>query len=266
VHSVIAHPPSSLLTLMHGNTVHGAQELSAAGRREPLTYYSRTGPIGAVMAAWRGAPQRRRVGVVGLGAGALAAYSEPGEHWTFFEIDPVVVDIARDRGLFTYLADARGKIDVVVGDARRTMGETADGELGLVVLDAFSADAIPAHLLTREALALDLRKLAPGGVLAFHISNRHVDLEPVIAAAAGSLGLTSLTGADRVSEAEAEAGKSNSVWMVVARTRADLAPLAVDRRWVASRMSAAYWTDDKSDIWSNLHVRASEIFDFHGSR
>jgi SAM-dependent methyltransferase len=262
VHTVVEHPPSSRTTLMHGSTVHGAQDLAPARRREPLSYYARTGPIGAVMTAWQGRPQRRRVGVVGLGAGALAAYGAPGERWTFFEIDPVVVDIARDRGFFTYLADARAEVDFVIGDARRTLDEMADGTLGLLVLDAFSADAIPAHLLTREALAMYVRKLAAGGVIAFHLSNRHVDLEPVVAAAAAALGLSSLTSADGASDAEREAGKSSSLWMVVARTKADLAPLAGDPRWVSSRATGDSWTDDKSDLWSNLHLRASEVFDF----
>jgi spermidine synthase len=136
--------------------------------------------------------------VVGLGAGALAAYAAPGERWTFFEIDPAVIAIARDPRLFTYLADAlrRGAVRVVAGDARVSLAAVADGSFDLLVLDAFSSDSIPAHLLTREALALYLRKLAPRGVMAFHISNRTLDLEPVVAAAADALGLLPLVRAD----------------------------------------------------------------------
>jgi hypothetical protein len=252
----------SLRTLSHGNTVHGAQDLAAGRRGEPLTYYSRTSPIGDVMAAWRGRPQRARVGIVGLGAGALAAYSAPGERWTFFELDPAVVDISRDRGLFTYLADAYGTVDVVLGDARRTLGAAADGELGLLVLDAFSSDAIPAHLLTREALELYVRKLAPHGIIAFHLSNRFLDLEPVVARAAAARGLAARVRGDGASEAETLAGKTASLWMVVARAQDDLGPLPGGDRWRAPRAGGVAWTDDRSDLWSALHFRASEAFDF----
>jgi hypothetical protein len=261
VHTVADHR-SSLRTLANGVTVHGAQSLTPARRHEPLTYYHPTGPIGAVMAAWAGTPQRRRVGVVGLGAGAVAAYSAPGEHWTFYELDPAVVEIARDSGLFTYLADARGIVDVVPGDARRTLARAPDESFGVLVLDAFSSDAIPAHLLTREAQALYLQKLAPGGVIAFHLSNHFLDLEPVVARGAASQGLATLVCQDGVTPAEARRGKTPSLWLVVARTAGDLAPLRGDGRWRPARMNADAWTDDRSDVWSAVHVRATEIFDF----
>ena len=183
-HKVMLEPPTTR-TLAHGNTTHGAQDLAPERRHEPLTYYHRTGPIGGVMAAWQGRPQRRRVGVVGLGAGSLAAYAAPGERWTFFEIDPAVIDTARDRGLFTFVGDARGAVDVVPGDARLSLAATPDATFGLLVLDAFSSDGVPAHLLTREAFALYLRKLAPGGVIAVHLSNRYLDLESVVAGERG---------------------------------------------------------------------------------
>jgi spermidine synthase len=262
VHTVVDHPPSSLRTLSHGSTVHGAQDLAPGHEHEALTYYSRTGPIGDVMAAWQGRPQRKHVAVVGLGTGALAAYSAPHERWTFFEIDSAVVQIARNQGLFTYLSDARGDVDVIVGDARRTLTQAADASFGILVLDAFSSDAIPAHLLTREAFALYLRKLIPGGLIAFHISNRYLDLEPVIGGAAASFGLTSLTRADHVTENEVRHGKTSSIWMVMARAPGDLRPLSEDGRWASSRQTVRYWTDDKSDLWSTLRFRASEVFDF----
>jgi hypothetical protein len=260
VHTV-ADSRAPLRTLANGATVHGAQSLDSARRREPLTYYHPTGPIGAVMTAWAGHPQRRRVGVIGLGAGALAAYSSPGEHWTFFELDPAVAAIARDPRLFTYLAEARGETDVVVGDARRTLADVPDGAFGMLVLDAFSSDVVPAHLLTREALALYLRKLAPGGVMALHLSNRFIDLEPIVSGAAAALGLVPRACADRASPAEARAGKSPSLWAVVARDASDLAPLDGDRRWRPARAGVAEWTDDRSDLWSSVHLRASEVLD-----
>ena len=252
---------TALRTLANGATVHGAQSLEPARRREPLTYYHPTGPIGDVMAAWSGRPPHRRVALVGLGTGALAAYSAAGDRWTFFELDPTVVDIARDRGLFTYLADARGSVDVVLGDARRSLAAEPDAAFGLLVLDAFSSDAIPAHLLTREALTLYLRKLAPGGVLAFHLSNHFLDLEPVVASGAVSLGLTARACGNRATPVEARGGKASSLWMVVARAAAALAPLDANPRWRRARADAAAWTDDRSDVWSSLHIRASEMFD-----
>jgi hypothetical protein len=167
------------------------------------------------MAAWRATPQRRRVGVVGLGAGALAAFSEPGEHWTFFEIDPVVVDIARDRGLFTYLADARGLVDVVVGDARQTLVAAPDGTFGVLVLDAFGSDSIPAHLLTCEALASTCANWPPAS------SRPHPNrtwISSPSSGAAGALGLASLTRGDFVSAGEPS--RQGVVDLtVVARTR-----------------------------------------------
>ncbi|HSZ82503.1 MAG TPA: fused MFS/spermidine synthase [Polyangia bacterium] len=261
VHTVSDNAASSLRTLANGATVHGAQSLEPSRRGEPLAYYTRTGPIGAVMSAWRGQPQRRTVGLVGLGTGALAAYSDPGERWIFFELDPVVVAIARDSGLFSYLSDARGAVDVVLGDARRTLVDER-GPFGVLVLDAFSSDAVPAHLLTREALALYLSRLAPHGVIALHLSNHFLDLEPVVGRGAASLGLSARACADRASAAEVRLGKASSLWMVVARADADLAPLRGRPCWRAARADAAAWTDDRSDLWSSLHLRASEAFDF----
>jgi SAM-dependent methyltransferase len=253
VHQVMLDPPS-LLKLSHGNTVHGAQDLAADRRREPLTYYHRASPIGDVMAAWQGRPQRRRVAVVGLGAGSLAAYAEPGERWTFFEIDPAVVNVARGGGSFTFLADTRGDVDVVLGDGRQSLRAVADGTYGLLVLDAFTSDAIPVHLLTREALELWLRKLAPGGVIAVHLSNRYLDLASPLAATATDLGLVARVRFHAVSDADARAMKLASHWMVIARTAGELAPLAPDTRWQAPRPGAAAWTDDASDVWRALRL------------
>jgi hypothetical protein len=261
VHTVSDNAASSLRTLANGATVHGAQSLDPSRRGEPLAYYTRTGPIGAVMSAWRGQPQHRTVGLVGLGTGALAAYGDPGERWTFFELDPAVVAIARDSGLFTYLSDARAAVDVVLGDARRTLVDE-HGLFGMLVLDAFSSDAVPAHLLTREALALYLARLAPHGVIALHLSNHFLDLEPVVGRGASSLGLSARACADRASAAEGRLGKASSLWMVVARDDADLAPLRGRPCWRDARTDATAWTDDRSDLWSSLHLRASEAFDF----
>ena len=253
VHKVVLETPTTR-TLWHGNTRHGSQDMAPERRGEPLTYYHRTGPMGGVMTAWQGRPQRRRVGVVGLGAGSLAAYAAPGEHWTFFEIDEAVIDIARDRGLFSFLGDARGKVDVVLGDARLSIAAAPDGAFGVLVLDAFSSDAVPAHLLTREAIALYLRKLGPGGLIAVHLSNRMLDLEPVVAGGAAAVGCSGLVRFDNPTEAEARASKTASHWMVLARSPADLAPLATDARWVPPRRNGPGWTDDAFNLWRALRL------------
>ncbi len=254
VHKVVRVGPS-MLKLANGNTIHGAQDLRPDRRREPLTYYSRRGPIGDVMSAMAGRPQRRRVGLVGLGVGTLAAYAAPGEHWTYFEIDPAIVDIARDRGLFSYLADTRGQVDVVLGDGRLSLGSAPDGTFGLLVLDAFSSDAVPAHLLTREALALYTRKLAPGGLLAFHLSNQYLSLVPVVAGAAVAEGLTGITRSGSVTAAEADAGISPSAWVVLARAARDLEALGHDARWKPLPRGGQGWSDDASSLWSAFDLR-----------
>ncbi|HSY38966.1 MAG TPA: fused MFS/spermidine synthase, partial [Polyangia bacterium] len=252
VHKVTRAGPTTL-RLASGNTLHGEQDLSPAMRREPLTYYHRASPIGDVMKAWAGSPQLRRVGVIGLGAGTLAAYSEPGERWTFFEIDPVVVEVARDR--FTYLGDARGEVNVVLGDGRLSLATEPDGTFGLLVLDAFSSDAVPVHLLTREALALYLRKLAPGGLLAFHLSNRHLALAEIVAGGATAEGLVGLSRSGGVTPAQESQGKSPSSWVVLARAASDLAPLAPFAGWSPLPRAGRAWTDDASSLWSVLDLR-----------
>ncbi len=144
--------------MIHGTTTHGAQLLDPARRRTPLTYFHPTGPAGQLMAAVRG-PRTRRVAVIGLGTGSLGCYSRRGDRWTFYELDPTVERIARDPRLFTFLRDCRGRLNVVRGDARLSLRRAGRGEFGLLVADAFSSDAIPTHLLTREAVRLYRRKL-----------------------------------------------------------------------------------------------------------
>ena len=233
------------------------QSLEPAQRAEPLTYYHRTGPIGDVLAAVARDPAKR-IGVVGLGAGSLASYALPKQSWTFFEIDPAVLRLARDSGYFTFLRDSSADLRVVLGDARLTLAAERDAAFDVLVLDAYSSDAIPVHLVTREALALYRRKLAPGGVLAFHISNLHVDLEPVLAALAREADLVCRVRDDTaVSDAQRAIGKAPSVWLVMARDAAALGPLARDSRWVAARFDErhAVWTDDYSSLLSVFRWR-----------
>ncbi len=168
--------------LIHGHTLHGQQSLDPARRHEPLTYYNHSGPIGQVFDESRTRLAGANIAVIGLGAGTLACYAEPGQRWTFYEIDPAVERVARRPDYFTFLEDCRASsLEVILGDARLRLRDAPEHGYALIVLDAFSSDAIPSHLLTREARELYQRKLATGGMIAFHISNSFLDLAPVAA-------------------------------------------------------------------------------------
>lgn len=239
--------------LYHGSTLHGRQFIDASRRCEPLSYYHRNGPLGAVFGAFdttgAAATATRRVAVIGLGTGATAAYAKPGEAWTFYEINPAVLDIARDAKYFSYLQDCAGSpVEVVLGDARLQLRAAPSNHFGLIVLDAFSSDAIPVHLMTRESLDLYLSKLAEGGVIAFHISNRSLDLHPVVGDLARDKGLVCLSFDDL--QPDAAGGKEPSQWVVMARRAEHLGALAFDMRWkrLEGRAGREVWTDDFSNI------------------
>ena len=166
--------------MFHGTTLHGMQSTMPERRQEPLSYYSRSGPIGQVFPMVPGASQATEVAVVGLGVGSLASYAGPAQRWTFYEIDPAVERIARNPDYFTYLEECGTRCSVTIGDARLSLVRARPQQYGLIILDAFSSDAIPIHLLTREAMSLYLSRLAPGGVIAMHISNLHLSLSPVL--------------------------------------------------------------------------------------
>jgi SAM-dependent methyltransferase len=230
--------------LMHGTTLHGAQDRHPERRGDPATYYHRDGPAGDIFAA---RSTTDRVALVGLGTGALAAHLAPGQPATFLEIDPAVVHLARDTSLFSYLALSPGDVAIVVGDGRHALAREPAAAYDLVLLDAFSSDAIPVHLLTREAVETYLARLRPGGLVAFHISNRYLDLEPVLAAIARSLGLEARLRDDPGGEGRAH---GPSRWLVMAPDAEALGPLARDERWIPPqpRERHTLWTDDFSNI------------------
>lgn len=238
--------------LIHGTTLHGWELLDGPNAGEPTSYYSRGGPIGDVMTAYGGDPAFRRVGLVGMGVGTLAAYGRPGQRMDFYEIDPAVVRIARDSGLFGFLSRSAADVHVVIGDGRLRLMRAPDSAYGLIVLDAFSSDAIPVHLLTEEAIAGYRRKLAPGGVLAVHITNRHLDLAPVLAAQADRLGLVALR---RTQSGRGELS-ATSDWVVLAREDADLEPLRSMGGWAEPTRDKDVrgWTDDYSSLVQVLDV------------
>lgn len=236
--------------LVHGSTIHGAQIRD--GRRDlvPAAYYSPDGPVGAIMR--QAGPT---VAVVGLGTGALACYATPGQEWTFFEIDPLVARIAQDQSLFTYLSGCLPGARLVIGDARVQLASTPDESYSAIVIDAFNSDAIPVHLLTREAVQLYLRKLAPGGIIALHISNRHLLLGPVLGRIAEELGLSGRLGEDE-GDASDHLG---STWAILARSEAELAVIAGLPDWLPLDAGRApLWTDDYANVMRVLRWAGGE--------
>jgi hypothetical protein len=238
--------------LIHGNTVHGRQWQDSKGRHEPLMYYHATGPAGRVFAELEKRGDKRPVAVVGLGAGSLAMYGQKGQLFTFYEIDPAVIRIAGDPNKFTFLRDSASSIQpVVTGDARLMLAQ-APTHYGLIVIDAFSSDAIPIHLLTREALAIYRSKLDDHGVLLFHISNRYVDLAPVLGDLAGDAGLLAQVRND-VTPSDPVSGKLPSQWVLMTPRKTSLMPGGA---WepLRPRPGARVWTDDYSNLVGALRV------------
>jgi hypothetical protein len=252
VYRIQFDPDAQYHVLYNGTTLHGMQAVAGSSRTMPLAYYHRAGPFGQLFESV--GTRVSEVAVVGLGVGALASYAAPEQHWTFYEIDPLDEQIARTPRFFTHLDDCADRCAVVLGDARQSLVRTASNRFDLIVLDAFSSDAIPIHLLTKEALELYLARLAPQGSLAFHISNRRLSLGPVLARLANSLGLVALEQFQGVSARDRSAGQTPSDWMVMARDRADLGTLVHDPRWVVPALlpSTPLWTDDFSNILSVL--------------
>ncbi len=238
--------------LLAGTTVQGVQHFRQVDlRREPVGYYHRGGPLADVVEVVKARTPAARISVVGLGVGALAALGRPVDSLTFYEIDPAIVAIARDPRLFTYLADSAPAIDVVVGDGRLGLASRTSTDADLVVVDAFNSDAIPVHLLTREAIQLYLDRLRPGGIVAFNVSNRYVDLEPVLAAAARDLGLAGLARVDEPVQDDADADSSHVV--VLARSPADLTGLTARPGWRSlGEPAERAWTDRSSDLLGAL--------------
>jgi SAM-dependent methyltransferase len=244
-----------LHTFTHGSTVHGFQSMDADRRLQPAGYYDESGPLGAVFAP--GPAAGADVAVIGLGTGTMACYAEPGQSWTFYELDPTVARVARDERLFTYLRDCPGSYDIVVGDGRLNLELAPPGRFALITIDAFSSDAIPMHLLTTEAVDVYKDKLASDGVLLFHISNRYLDLRGVLSRLASESGLVAYVGEDTELDDDDRAQfRSPSVWVAMAQRDATLDGLGTDSLWAPLRPieNAPLWTDDYSNILSVLRA------------
>jgi hypothetical protein len=250
---VTRSPDGKFIRLVHGTTIHGQQRADEPGRPRPMTYYHERGPVGNLFASLQ--PERiQRVGVVGLGTGAVAYYARSGQRWTFFEIDPAVVRIAHDPTYFRFLDTCQADAcEVVLGDARQQIARVPDASFDLIILDGFCSDAIPVHLLTREAIRLYFQKLSPHGVLAVHISNVHLDLPPLVArlAADHEPPLAVRYWHDLTSDELKLDGKTDSQWMVLAPTDKDLGKMAGRSMW--SRIAVEpgpVWRDDFANVIS----------------
>ena len=244
----VAAPMPELHVLYSGTTIHGRETFAGPYAGEPLSYYHRAGPLGEVIESLQAERPTMRIGAVGLGAGAIAAYGRSGDTFRFVEIDPTVVSIARDPASFTFLADSAATIDVDVEDGRLGLEQTPSDSFDLLVLDAFSSDAVPVHLLTVESMASSMRTVAPGGVVAVHISNRFLDLEPIVAAAAHANGFVSIIGSD-LPPPELTELADPSQWVIVGRSFAELAGLVEGDRWRTAHADGLRpWTDRYSDL------------------
>jgi SAM-dependent methyltransferase len=250
----------SARTLTHGTTLHGVQNLEPGLETQPTSYYARRSGVGLTLTH---APAlfgpAARIGVVGLGTGTLACYRQPGQDWTIFEIDPAMVEIARQR--FTFLAQCAPDARIVLGDARLTIAREPADRFDILAIDAFSSDAVPMHLLTREALAVYGRAVQPGGIVLFHISNRYLDLKPVIADIAARGGWDSAMLQFSPDEEEQVANATVSVWVVLTRDPAlidRLVGLSGDQRFqwevLEERPGFAGWSDDRASILPILQM------------
>jgi hypothetical protein len=266
VHKIVVSPGGQYHVLMHGTTIHGAQKYlnddgtPATGRPEPITYYHKDGGIGRAITAIRerkaasnGAPLR--VAVIGIGAGTLTCAAEPGESWKFFDIDQTMVDTASDPKYFSYIQNCAPNFKPVIGDARLTFAKEPDGIYDLIIVDAYSSDAIPIHLATEEAMAIYKSKLAPQGAVVMHVSNRHLDLESVVVGIADENDLKSWVY-NEDSGRDGEYIFATDV-VVSAREEADVGSLASSSKWAETEPTEGQrvWTDDYSNILGAVYRR-----------
>ncbi|TAK49032.1 MAG: class I SAM-dependent methyltransferase [Xanthobacteraceae bacterium] len=255
VHKIVETADGRFNVLMHGTTIHGAQQIRNAdgtpvtGRPEPITYYHTDGGIGRAIAAIRArAEAPLRVAVIGLGAGTLACQMKPGEHWRFFEIDRSIVELARDPRKFSYLARCAPDLEPVMGDARLTFAREPAGAYDLIIVDAYSSDAIPVHLATEEAMAIYKARLAPHGAVLMHVSNRHLELASVVVGIADANDLRSWVYDGGFSRDDEYIFTTEVV--VSAREEADVGALATDENWTLTEPEEdqRVWTDDYCNI------------------
>jgi hypothetical protein len=257
VHKITETSDGRFRVFLHGTTIHGAEQLRdeqgepITGKPPMITYYFPNSPMGVTVKA-----VRQRVGgpiktaVVGLGTGTFACFAEPGDSFKFYEIDATVQKMARDPNYFRYISECAPDVPIVLGDARLTLAESKD-QYDLIILDAFSSDAIPIHLMTREAMAIYLSRLAPHGIVLMHISNRHMELASVVAGIAHANGLTSRVNSRAARDGEDDVNYMfTSTVVISARADADFASLGEDADWtvISPDPRQRIWTDDYSNV------------------
>ena len=242
--------PEKYREFYHGTTKHGAQRLVGDLSRTPLTYFSRSGPIGQLFSEYDKVNSNWNVGIIGLGAGTLACYTKEGQAWAFYELDPLVIDIASNPEYFSYISQCNPKIRMVPGDARLSLEKEPDNKFDLYVVDAFSSDSIPTHLLTQEAIKLYFKKIKPNGILALHITNRHLALKKVLANHEKQLGLSAL-----IQEFKPQGDIPLVVatdWVVMAKKPEILEPLRQSQLGSWQKLPLTFdvksWTDDFTNI------------------
>jgi len=242
--------PEQYHELFHGTTKHGAQRLAAHLQTTPLTYYSRPGPMGQLFSVYDQQNQNWEIGTVGLGAGALACYAKAHQQWTQYEIDPLVIDIAKNPKYFTYLKLCSKNTTFKVGDARLSLKQEPDQKFDLLIMDAFSSDSVPTHLLTREALELYFEKLKPNGILAFHITNRHLAIKKVISDHVSHFKLAAYIQEFKPQKEIPLVIATD--WVVMAKQAETLAPLRQSRLGNWQKLPLYFdmkpWTDDFTNI------------------
>ncbi|MCG6900517.1 MAG: fused MFS/spermidine synthase [Gammaproteobacteria bacterium] len=278
VHTVSRDESRQFTILKHGTTMHGAQSTNPQKWREPLTYYVHEGPTGQVFTALHSDPGELSIAVVGLGTGAIACYRRPEDNLTFYEIDASILEVAQDDRYFHYLDECAPDARIVLGDARLALVREPDRKFDILIIDAFSSDSIPIHLLTREAIDLYFRKLENDGLLLVHISNQYLDLEPVLANLSQQAQLAariqffspkklSPTTGLGVEEATTEAHLGDfhnaSLWVLLAANEQALGRIATDRRWrlLEPDPAVGLWTDDYSNITKVLRWKMTKTSD-----
>jgi hypothetical protein len=236
--------------LAHGTTIHGEQVITPVElRRLPRRYYVPTGPIGEALTLAGADKQTRKVALIGLGSGALMTYSKKGDQFDFYEIDPAVRDIAENPDLFTYLSCGEGKQRIIIGDGRLKLAEASAGTYDVIVLDAFGSDSIPIHLLTADALDIFMSRLTSHGTLIIHISNNHMDLEPVPGRYASERNLPALASFKAAStELELAQGQSPTHAVVISKSERLISELGRLKDWHPPRKNTSLWTDSYSSV------------------
>jgi SAM-dependent methyltransferase len=251
IKKVVFDRDTNMRKLLHGDTLHGQESMDPMLSGKPLSYYHETGPVGDIMKLISTRPDQH-VAVVGLGTGSMAGWAAPNRRITFFDIDPQVPEIA--NGYFTFLRRCGNGCNIVIGDGRLSIEKAPDGEFDVLMLDAFNSDSIPAHLVSREAVQLYLKKLKQDGLILFHVSNRYMDVEALASAVTLDSGLQGMVRYDDDEEAR---GKARSDYVVAARHSEDFGSLQDDMNWSAVEKPAGVqpWTDDYSNLLSIVRWR-----------